>query len=204
MKDIFTPKLTAMFEAVEPDFRKATIAEYRSQADLQLAGWLELLKGPEPEQNVYYYIATQQPQYVLCKLPTHPFTWADKQAAAAKNQYVVNYTASDRDANAAVSYAKEHFISKQAKKFTNATKSHRGTPELTGKLQCSVLCTGELNVKYKNGDEFSVVLDMIVNYRYQTGFKSFYQFPARFYGVILGGEAVKERVSEKWMGDHFK
>lgn len=204
MKDIFTPKLTAMFEAVEPEFRKATVAEYRTQAQNQLAGWLELLRGPEPERNAYYYVSTAMPQYVLCDQHTHPHLWSDKQAAAKRGVYKANFKAAERDANASVDYAKVHFVEKQAKKLTNATKLHRGTPELDGKLHFKVLVTGELHVTYKNGDRFSIALDMIVNYRYTTGFKSFYQFPARFYGVILGGSAPKARLSEKWMSENFK
>lgn len=204
----FETKLTEMFSVVEPAFRKATLLRYREAADRQLAGWLRLLEGDEPPRNMYYNIVTSQPQYVRRLKSSdsyeHPNAWELKQTIAKTGGYRADYEKAKKDANALVDQAKQHFISKQTKKLTTATKLRTDTPKLGGTLSFNgVVVTGHLLVTY--GDSlFRLDMSMIYNHRYERGYTEFYQFPARFKTVVIAGERATGRISEKWMSENFR
>lgn len=199
----FTQRLTELFEQVEPQFRADTVARYRSQAEGQLAGWLKQLEGPEPKRGPWYHTVTACPEYVTWDSALGT-SWEAKVRAAKAGKYRANVERAERDANDSVDYAKAHFIAKQAKKLTNATKLQAGRPTIAGRLVYNVLIEGTLTVAYPNKNCFTIEMSMIVNHRYERGAKSFYQFPARFVAAQLGGHRVSARLSEKWMSKHFK
>jgi len=125
-------------------------------------------------------------------------------AARQRGEFVANYELAEREANASVDHAKLQFVGKTAKKLENATKNHPGTPRIGGYLSFNQAISGGLKVEFDSGDEFLLVLTIIVNHRYKRGHKSFYQFPARFGSVKLRGVDVKARFSEAWMEKNFK
>lgn len=196
-------KLTGLFAQVEPKFRLDTIARYVARAEGNFKSWMELLAGPEPPRDRFYWDATSCPQYVTWDGGMSG-AWADKVAAAGRGEYRADIKRATQDAIDSVRYAREHFISKQTKKITNATTLRPERPSIAGTLKYNVLIEGILTFLYKNGDRFDVVMSMIVNHRYTRGYTSFYQFPARFTNVTLGGQPVTARLSEKWMSENFK
>lgn len=190
--------LTKMFEAVEPEFRASTIVRYRLEADRQFEMWKKLLEGPEPRGRPY--VSSYPPEYVR---PAKDAVWSSYWEAKQKMTWEVNYEKAEQDANRAVTQAKEHFIAKQAKKLDNATESRKGkTAKMEGVLTYNVMIEGHITVKFSGGDNFTLVLSMIVNHRYTTGYKSFYQFPARFTKITKGKDTHATK-SEAWMKENF-
>jgi hypothetical protein len=196
----FITKLTEMFEQVEPEFRLMMIQKYKSAAAAQLTHWLTLLDGPEPNRGRFYWEQTSVPQYVKCLASSYSPQWQSKVDLAKKGQWAADYVRAEQDANRSVDEAKSHFINKQSKKLTNATKLHKGKPALTGSLKLNVVIEGHLLVSYKNGDGFRLDMSMIVNHRACT---TFYQFPSRFKDVCCKTPLVKS-ISEKWMSENFR
>lgn len=196
-------KLRGLFLQVEPQFRRDTVARYVDLANRQFTSWLELLEGPEPPRDRHYHESVACPQYVTWDGGMGS-SWEAKVAAAKRGEYRANIQRATSDANASVDYAKEHFISKQTKKITNATTHRTDHPSIAGKLRYKVVIEGTLTFQYKNGDSFQVVMSMIVNHRYTRGYTSFYQFPARFTNVNMAGTLVTDRMSERWMAENFK
>lgn len=200
----FSARLTGLFAQVEPQFRKDTVARYVAQATANYNSWMKRLAGPEPPRDCWYHDAVSSPQYVTWD-GGMTSTWEGKVEAAKRGEFRADIKRAEQDANDSVDYAKQHFISKQTKKLTNATKLRTDRPTIAGKLRYKVLIEGTLRLEYPNGDRFEVVMSMIVNHRYERGCTTFYQFPARFCNVKLGGLLVMPaRVSEKWMADNFK
>jgi len=197
----FADKLLAMFEEVEPDFRAALIKQYREIADRQLEVWLKSLEGPEPTGR-FAWEQRRPPEFVTHDEALAPI-WSNYQKF--RSVFRADYKKAERTANTSVDNAKLHFISKQSKKLANATKLAKGKPKLTGHLALRVMVvTGSLLVEYKRS-KFTLTMSMIVNYRHQRGFKSFYQFPARFANVEIDGiPQIGTRVSEAWMEKNFK
>lgn len=199
----YAAKLTELFEAVEPQFRAAQVAKYRETANNQLAAWLQRLEGPEPDRKQRYYVdLTRPPQYVGFKQATSRFDWAWMQANKA--DYFADLERAESDANTSVDQGKAHFISKQSKKLDTATKNYkgRGRIKISGELRFRVLIEGHLDVQFAADSRFRLAMSMIVNYRYKSGFKSFYQFPARFQGVVIRGVKL-DKPSEARMAELF-
>jgi hypothetical protein len=199
----FNQRLTELFEQVEPQFRADTIARYRAVAENQFKGWVTMLEGPEPPQGPWYSVGTACPDYVTWDGGMGT-TWKAKVDALKAGKYRINYQKAGRDANDSVTYAKQHFIAKQTKKLVNATKLRKDRPAIEGMLVYNVLIEGTLIVKYPNGDYFVINMSMIVNHRYERGYKSFYQFPARFSQAVINETKVTARLSEKYMSENFR
>ena len=199
----FADKLTQMFEQIEPEFRATTLENYKNRATNDLESWLKLLDGPQPVGREG--LRLRMPQYVTTTGGSYSLHWPRLQEDRRRGLFVADYVSAERDATRAVDFAKQHFVGKQTKKLTNATKNHAGQPKIGGYLKFdSGIITGALVVKYDNGDEFVVSMSIITNHRYEKQYTSFHQFPARFGGVKLKGEAVKGRISEIWMETNFK
>jgi hypothetical protein len=196
-------KLTALFALVEPKFREATINRYLLTARSQFAGYKELLAGEEPPRDRWYHDVVSTPQYVSWTGGMST-TWEARVKAMADGVFFCNEKKATEDAIASVRYAREHFISKQTKKLTNATQLRTDRPTIEGTLKYNVLIEGSMSFKYKNGDSFALTMSMIVNHRFERGYTSFYQFPARFGNVYIGGKRAEGRISEKWMSENFK
>lgn len=202
--NIYTKKLTQLFEQVEPLFRSETIDRYRRHADLTHRAWLERMAGPKPEHARMASDASRLPEYTKSTKGSWNPNWETMVRDIAEGMFVIDYAQAEQDANRAVSGAKENFIAKQAAKLTNATKLRTGTPKLDGLLRCNGVVTGHLSVKYNKNDHFILTMNMITNHRYERGYTSFYQFPARFTDVHIGGEKkTGVKISEKWMGENF-
>ncbi len=197
-------KLGGLFMQVEPQFRADTIERYKATAEGQFDAWVKLLAGEEPPRDRWYHDTTRCPQYVGHTGGSYSPTWSMLVAAQSRNEWYCNFKRAEKDANDSVDYAKEHFITKQTKKITNATKLRTDRPTISGTLRYRVLIEGTLTFTYPNGDRFNVVMSMIVNHRYERGYTSFYQFPARFTDVHLDGKPTTARMSEKWMSENFK
>lgn len=197
----FQAKLTTMFEAVEGEFRDATLKRFRTVAEQQYQGWLKRLEGPEPK-TFYLGDLTQPPKYVSYK-EEYLRTWEAKQAAARYGHYSIDYEKAERDANAQVDQAKLHFISKQTKKLETATTLCVGTPSLRGSLEFNgIVVTGVLRVAYGKSS-FRLEMSMIVNNRHERGYIEFYQFPARFTDVVIGPLKFKT-ASQTFMSENFR
>ncbi len=206
----FNEKLTAMFEEIEPEFLAKQKERFKNMATSQFEGWMSYLNGPKPtktEKRSFWQI--RMPEFVKVKSGSYSVQWEALQSAKERGEFSADYAKAEREAIDTVKYAKLHFITKQDKKLTNATKSHTGSPELSGRLGFNSVgvITGVLIASYENGDQFQVDMSVIVNYRYNSrsgGSGGFYQFPARFALARIGGESVKARLSEKWMSENFK
>jgi hypothetical protein len=206
MSKTFETALTAIFEAVEPEFRKRTVEHYRDIAKQQHSGWLNRLKEPEPVRSMLYFEITSPPKYSVIKAkdsrtPAYAGTWAQKQQA----NWQCDLNAAEKDANRSVDQAKEHFVSKMTAKLTNATKLRKDKPTLTGKLQFNgIVVEGDLYVEYKCGDYFRMTMQIITNYRHGH---SYYQFPARFKDVGFGPKPARliphGPYSEAWLAKNF-
>lgn len=202
----FAPKLTSMFEQIEPEFRKHIVAQYRKAAEGQLEGWLKWLEGPKPITHGDWH---DLPRYVKVQSGSSSYhQWEDCQDKKRKGEYRVNYEFAEKEADASVDYAKVHFINKQSKKLDTATSNHKPNgAKIGGHLQISAgLVTGFIVVEYSGGDSFTLTMSIITNCRYggRYGYTSFHQFPARFNSVKLKGKLVKARFSESWMETNFK
>ena len=194
-------RLTNLFEQVEPAFQKDTIDRYIAHAKAEHTAWIKLLKGPEPPRDRFYYMKVSIPHYVTWK-GAFGSSWQAKVDAI--DEFKCNKKKATSDAIAAVRDAKSHFIEKQTRKITNATRLRKDRPTIKATLRYEVRIEGVMKFKYPNGDSFALHMGMIVNYRHTRGFTSFHQFPARFKDVILNGEPVKARLSESWMSQNFK
>lgn len=210
--DKFTKKLTSLFESVEDKFREETIARYKRIAVAQYEHWVDTLRGEEPENRGIHgrmakNDAMARPQYVRCletKPNYMPKTWLSLREEINKGLYEVDFAKAEKDANDSVTYAKQHFIAKQSNKIANACQSRPDSEikELVGTLACNGVVTGLLTVHCLGGDKFTIHMNMIVNHRFERGFTSFYQYPARFCDVYLRGATFK-KASEKWMMENF-
>jgi hypothetical protein len=202
--NVFTAKLTELFESVEPQFRAATIERYRRHAELTHRSWLERMAKPKPADLRLAREALRLPEYTKSTKGSWNPTWEVMVQDIAAGLFIIDYARAEQDANRSVSSAKEHFIAKQSKKLANATKRRKGTPKLRGELKCDSVVTGHLMVLYNAQDHFILTMNMIVNHRYQRGYTSFYQFPARFTNVHIDGVLqTGSRISEFWMGENF-
>lgn len=202
----FLPILTRIFEEVEPKFREQQIVSYKAQASSQLEWVLSWLDGPEPDGKTKTWHDFSIPRYVNVAGGAWYRGWDALQRIRKEGGFRAAFERAEADANRSVDAAKAHFITKQCKKLDNATKNHPGESQVSGflRLDGSGIIAGRLKVEYKNGDEFTLNMSVIVNYRHARGFTSFYQFPARFTRVKLNGEFVKARLSEGWMEDNFR
>lgn len=207
MANPFTERLTALFATVEGEFLKVVKDNNRATAEIQHKGWHKLLEGDEPTGR-FGWEASSRPKYVKFtgKIPiwgSEPRTWAEKQAAAKRGEYAPDIKKADEDAIFQVRQAKDHFIIKQTKKLTNATKRHGNVrpPTVTGTIKLRHLIEGTLLVQYDEQNWFSVEMSMVWN-RSPLG-KPFYQFPAKFTSATINGEPVTTRLSEKWMSENF-
>lgn len=198
-------KLTGLFVQVEPLFRADTIARYKIQAESQFKGWVTMLEGEKPkETRTMFGSILSPPDYVKNTKGSYSIAWDMLVASHKRGEWSCDLVKAERDANASVDYAKEHFITKQTKKIANATKLRTDRPTIDGMLRYNVLIEGTLTFKYPNNDCFALTMSMIVNHRYSRGYKSFYQFPARFGNVYIAGKRADGRISEKWMSENFK
>lgn len=199
---IFEAKLTGLFASVEPKFQEATVNRYLSIARGNYKSYMDMLSGPKPER--INYRALDAPQYVSWK-GGMSCDWDGRVRAAQAGLFYCDEKRATDDAMMSVRRAREHFIFKHSKKLANATKLRTDRPTISGTLRFNVSVQGVLVVSYANGDKFDIVMSMIVNSRSSMrGYTSFYQFPARFSNVQLGGQTVKSRVSEQWMSENFK
>ncbi len=212
----FTAKLTKLFEAVEPKFREETIGRYKAIALGQYEGWKTIMEGEEPKGDTWYArqdraAAMACPQYVKPLRDLHAErhymipTWEQVRGYLRDGAYEVDFQKAESDAIHSVCSAKHHFISKQSKKLENACKLRdlRTLTKLEGSLSCNGVVTGFLTVRFSGGDQFTLNMSMIVNHRYERGYTSFYQYPARFGAVVIGDWHPTDRISEKWMAENF-
>lgn len=215
----FQKKLTRMFEQVEAQFRAETVERYERHAGLQVSAWMLRLGTDEPmwtpeshkserEFNWDKADSIKPPQYAkrvkdIDTSVDYRITWEQMRDRINAGVYDVDLKQAAKDANDSVDAAKANFIAKQSKKLENATVLRTDFRSMKGSLKCNGVVTGYLHVFFKNGDKFSIHMNMIVNYRYSRGYTSFHQFPARFYDVVLGGEPVK-KVSEQWLKDNYR
>lgn len=204
----YESKLTAMFAEIEPEFRAKQSERYKTLATSQLEIWLKYLDGPKPDDTKRRLWSVRLPDFVDVHGGSYNPQWEAMQAMRKRGDFRCAYGRAEKAAKDSVDYAKLHFVTKQNKKLTNATKNHKGSPSLGGRLgfDSAGVIVGALTAVYENGDEFTVMMSVIVNYRYnsRTGGGGFYQFPARFGRVKMGGEVVKARLSEGWMERNFK
>lgn len=218
----FKNKLTNLFEKVEPQFREETVARYKAWAQSSYESWKTRVLGDEPQPPEGPKYSRQRSEFdhdkrQTMRLPeyTMPISeevepidfyaddaWAKLREQIAKGLYTVNFKKAERDANFEVDGAKLHFIKKQTAKLDNACQ-HVKHLIVSGELSCNKVVTGFMLVK-AGDDQFTLTMNMIVNHRYGRGYTSFYQFPARFTNVILGGEKQKGSISEAWMAENFK
>lgn len=219
----FEQKLAEMFGTVEAAFREGEVRSYRAQADAQVAAWLKRVEaGPVKGPGVNWRVNCP-PEYVLFvrehldkKLePGDVFAlncggfeerkFGVYKKLAAMGEFKPNYDKAEKDANAAVDAAKAHFISKQGKKLATAFGNRTDIASIEGQLVYQGVITGWLKVTCKNGDQFTLDMNMIVNHRYEPHFTSFYQYPSRFTSVSINGKppAKGTKLSEEWMAEHF-
>jgi hypothetical protein len=201
----FNDLLTELFEQVEDDFETALVARYRLMAKAQHESWLKRLEGPEPPLGGFQspYGLRNRPQYVTWEgnrnsncLYYEPTIWGIK--AAHTHQYGIDYETAERDARMQVKLAKRNFVAKQSAKLENACGDR--AVKVEGKLSLETdIITGALFVA-DEPDSFR--LEMTIKQNCSSLGKWFWQFPARFLSVCLGGEHHKSK-SEKWMKENF-
>jgi hypothetical protein len=213
----FAAKLTEMFEAVESEFRAAQVARYRLNAEAAHKAWADRIKGAEPTDEElqskglgYFRVSKRElmysPEYTKRKdgSGVYTSTWSMLREEIVAGEYMIDFKRAEADANRLVSDVKRAFIAKQTAKLTNATQLRKGQATLTGQLNFgTVMITGELVVRYKNGDSFT--LAMSITYNRSSQGKDFCQYPARFTNVRLNGKCPKTGViSEAWMAANYK
>jgi hypothetical protein len=213
----FAAKLTDMFEAVEIAFREAAVARYREQAENAHSVWVKRLEGPEPKAEELaklgrgYWRSTlgdlmAVPKYTKRTKPNdyvNTYSWEPLRKAIGEGHFAIDFSQAKADAHREVDAVKRHFVTKQTKKLTNATKLRKGVAKLEGTLVYNVVIIGQLVVTFANGDSFT--LEMSITYNRSKLGKPFWQYPARFANVILNGKCPKSGViSEAWMGANFK
>ena len=202
----FTKILTDMFETVEPAFRANQVNQYRALAIGQCKFWIEAilaLEGLEQAECYRQFHRLGHLEFVRFTTPTLTHSPAAYIQAAKAGVFAPAYEKSERAANDTVDYAKCHFIGKQTKKLSNATKNCTAEPEVESSLSFNGVVTGFLRLIYPDAG-FTVMMSIITNYRHERGFTSFHQFPARFTNATMHGKPVTARLSEAWMSENFR
>jgi len=204
-------ELVRMFAEVEPKFIEETRSSYREQADHELNVWLTQLEAPKSD-----YISTNRRGRKVSNIPSSgryvqyegmhgstiaPFHWEQKQEN--RDNYYADHRRAQNDADASVELAKGKFIFKQGEKVANALKGRTDLGSVKGRLGLrSGTVVGSININMQNGDSFTLHQQIIINYRYEPHYTSFYQFPARFHD-IRKGEVEHATQSEAWMKENF-
>lgn len=195
-----------MFAKVEPAFKEQTREYYRKLVERNFSDWQDTLALPwetikeRQRQDRFGGSLPRSPEYV-----THTDAISHTWEAYQKANWVAQYERAQKDADAEVINAREHFTTKLNEKLRKATekRTDQAFAKLTGQLRMGVRITGFVKADYPNGDSFRVELSIVRNVRYERGYHPYYQFPARFSVAVIGGKTVRPK-SLAWMQENFK